>query len=227
LLTHFRCSHAESVYRYYMAICLKPFFVIWVNWSFKERLSETSIVKERWPFQRNPSFTKHSVSLRQDWVNVPLFPLLIPPLPLPLCRDLLAWFIWWKEFCTELWLWWYPYTVTFSPHQMFFSQNMVMITPKSPDKHIKWSLRVYAGYGRHKWHHQWHECWGLEGRQGGNGREEQTERETEISDICSHQLTTPGWPGGVRGDRGHIGADNSHKCCNGWYLGVQQFAWIW
>lgn len=43
-------------------------------------------------------------------------------------------------------------------------------------------------------------------------------RQKEVSDICSGQLMTPGWPGGVRGDRGQKRVDNSHKCCNGWYF---------
>lgn len=99
-----------------------------------------------------------------------------------------------------------------------------MFIPKSPYKHIKWSLHVYVGHGRQKWQGQWHECWGLESRQGEQGREKQTERQTtEVSDICSRQLMTPGWPGGVRGDWGPKGVDNSHKCCNGWYFKFNSF----
>lgn len=49
-------------------------------------------------------------------------------------------------------------------------------------------------------------------------RTEERSRQTEMSDTCSRQLTTPGWPGGVRGDCGQKGVDNSHKCCNGWYF---------
>lgn len=88
------------------------------------------------------------------------------------------------------------------------------------------------GMDRQKWQGQWHECWGLEGRRGGKGRDERTDGKMEMSDICSRQLTTPGWPGGVRGDRGHEGADNSHKCCNGWYfkfnslLGSECLSWF-
>lgn len=65
-------------------------------------------------------------------------------LPCPSCfhRDLPPWFIWWKEFCAGPWLWWYPYTVTFSPRQMFVSQNTVTFIPKSPYKRIKWSQHV-------------------------------------------------------------------------------------
>ena len=54
----------------------------------------------------------------------------------------------------------------------------------------------------------------------------QKDRQTEVSDICWGQLTTPGWPGGVRGDRGQKGVDNSHKCCNGWYFEFNSLPWI-
>lgn len=137
---------------------------VWVNIPFKkdDRKRETSPLKGRRPFYRGPSFTKCSIPLRQDWVNVPPLPLalLIPPLPLLFRSDLLPWFIWWKEFCTGLWLWWYPYTVTFSPRQMFLSQNTVTFIPKSPYKHIKWSQHVYVDHGWQKWQGQRHECWG-------------------------------------------------------------------
>lgn len=201
---------------------------VWVNIPFKkdDRKRETSPLKGRRPFYRGPSFTKCSIPLRQDWVNVPPLPLalLIPPLPLPFRSDLLPWFIWWKEFCTGLWLWWYPYTVTFSPRQMFLSQNTVTFIPKSPYKHIKWSQHVYVDRGWQKWRGQRHECWGA-GEQTRRARNREADRQTyrqdgqkEVSDICSGQLMTPGWPAGVRGDRGQKRVDNSHKCCNGRYF---------
>lgn len=77
---------------------------------------------------------KCSIPLRHDWVN--------PPLSTGFTVTGLPWFIWWKEFCAGLWPWWYPYTVTFSPRQMFLSQNMVTLIPKSPYKHIGWSQHV-------------------------------------------------------------------------------------
>lgn len=103
-----------------------------------------------------------------------------------------------------------------SPHQMFLSQNTVMFIPKSPCKRIKWSLHVYAGRGRQKWQQRWHEFWG-------RAKKGEADRQTKMSDTCSRQLMTPGWPGGVRGDRGQKGVDNSHKCCNGWYFELSSF----
>lgn len=44
------------------------------------------------------------------------------------------------------------------PRQMFLSQNTVTFIPKSPHKHIKWTLHVYVGRGRQTWQGQWQEC---------------------------------------------------------------------
>lgn len=136
--------------------------------------------KERWTFYRSPS--SKSTPFLSDRIELTSHPSLsslplIPPLPLFFRSDLLAWFIWWKEFYAGLWRWWYPYTVTFSPRQMFHSQNTVMFIPKSPYKHIKWWLHAYAGRCRQKWQGQWHGCWGLEGGRGGQGGGEQTDRQ--------------------------------------------------
>lgn len=149
---------------------------------------------------------------------------LIPPLPLPFRSGLQSWFIWWKEFCTGLWLWWYPYTVTFSPRQMFLSQNMLMFNLKSPYKHIKWSQHVFVDHGWQRRRGTATRVLGA-GEQTRRARKREAERQTvrqdrhkEVSDICSRQLMTPGWPGGVRGAWGQKRVDNSHKCCNGWYF---------
>lgn len=64
--------------------CFVFLFAIWVNLGEKEngeRERETSTPKERWPFYRGPSFTKHSIPLRQDWVNVPSLPSHPSPAP--------------------------------------------------------------------------------------------------------------------------------------------------
>lgn len=107
---------------------------------------------------------------------------------------------------------------------MFLTHNTVMLIPKSPYKHIRWSQHVYVDRSWQKWRGRRHESRGA-GEQTRRPRNReadwatrQTDRQKEVLDICSRQLMTPAWPGAVRGDWGQKGVDNSHKCCNGWYF---------
>lgn len=165
---------------------------------------------------QEPIFSKPSIPLRQDWVKVPSLPS-PPPLPLSFHSDLLAWFIWWKEFYAGLRLWWYPYTVTFSPRQMFPSHNTLMFIPKSPYKHIKWWLHVYASHRRQKWRGRWHGC---RGRRVDEEGEEERRRQTD-GDV-GHMLRPAddtGMTWRSKGRSGQRGIDHS-KCCNEWYSEV-------
>lgn len=101
---------------------------------------------------------------------------------------------------------------------MFLSQNTVMFIPKSPVQTYQVVATCLRGArptevtGTVTW------ALGVGEQTRKRDADRQKDRQTEVSDICWGQLTTPGWPGGVRGDRGQKGVDNSHKCCNGWYF---------